>query len=340
MPVAPQLENVRFDPGVKWVIRNAPGFEKVGEPQQRPFRIVNEEVWVSALELDFLKFITTCWGPGELDRGDIAWMNLTCAGGLPGSEGLVVRDQLQTLNGWAEHIRQETERNYLQFASYPEEYRFSEPYWRMLMLTSILQLHFLVRYNPERIRTYTWDDSRDLFIHGLLGPQRTGTCPSLPVLLVAIGRRLGYPVWLCEAPGHVFTRWDDRKTGERMNVEFHGKGMVVHPDDFYHHFPVEWNEAMFEYERQLGRHRRFLRPLEPCETLASFLVQRGHVWESIGKWAEATAVYNTACELAPHNRTYAFYASEAWRKMVDPDYEMFDEVKWKGVTPNYPVSET
>jgi hypothetical protein len=124
-----------------------------------------------------------------------------------------------------------------------------------------------------------------------------------------------------------------------MNVECHGNGMIVHPDEYYHHWPVEWNEAMFAKERELGPHHRFLRPLEPWETLASFLVLRGHVWESLQRWEEATSVYNTACEFAPHNRTYAFYASGAWRKMVDPDYEMFEEVKWKGLTPNYSAYE-
>jgi hypothetical protein len=333
------LAKLRSWPHVRFVTRDCLGFVKVHEPQQRPFKIVNEEVWICKYELDYLQRLRT-WRPGELERMDIAWLNLACAVELPGSEGLVIKDLCKVVDEWAEHIRRETERSYLHFVSYPEEYHHSEPYWRMLMLTAILQQHYGIRYNPEQIQNYSWHDSRDQFIHGLLGPTRTGTCPSIPVLIVAIGRRLGYPLWLCEAPGHVFTRWDERATGFRMNVECHGNGMRVHPDEFYHHWPVEWNEAMFVQERALGPYHRFLRPLEPWETLASFLVLRGHVWESNQRWGEATAVYNTACELVPYNRTYAFYASEAWRKMVDPDYAMFEEVKWKGLTPSYAAYET
>jgi hypothetical protein len=199
-------------PLVKFVVRECPGFEKIYEPQDRPFRIVQDEVWISREELDYLQRLRT-WQPGQLEGTDIAGLNLACAVGLPGSEGLVIQDLCKVVDEWAEHIRQETERNYLHFVSYPEEYKHSEPFWRMLLLTSILQQHYGIRYNPKQIQTYRWDDSRDQFIHGLLGPQRTGTCPSIPVLIVALGRRLGYPLWLCAAPGHVFTRWADRQTG-------------------------------------------------------------------------------------------------------------------------------
>jgi hypothetical protein len=265
------------------------------------------------------------WRPGELESADIAWLNLACAVELPGSEGLIIKQLCKVVDEWAEHIREETERSYLQFVSYPEEYRNSEPYWRMLILTTELQKHFGIRYNPKLIKDHSWADSRDLFIHGLLGPQRMGTCPSIPALIVAIGRRLGYPLWLCRAPGHLFTCWADRQTGLQMNVECHGNGMLVSPDDYYHHWPREWPKELLAKERELGPRRLFLRPLEPWEALAGFLVLRGHVWESHNRWPEAMAVYNAARQLDPHNEVYTFYSCEAWRKMVDPDYEMFEK---------------
>ncbi|MGL6097726.1 MAG: transglutaminase family protein [Fimbriiglobus sp.] len=253
---------------------------------------------------------------------------------------MVIKDLCRQLDEWAEHIRRETERCRIQFLSYPEEYEHGEPEWRMLILTSVLQKHYGIRYNPDQIKDYTWNDSRNEFIHGLLGPTRMGTCATIPVLIVAIGRRLGYPLWLCEAPGHIFTRWADRKTGVQMNIECHGNGMAVCPDDHYRRWPIAWTEPVYARERELGPYRRYLRPVEPWETLAVLLVQRGHVWEAIGRWGEATAAYNAACELVPYNKVYAVYASEAWRRMVDPDYVPFRQMKWQGVTPDYSAYET
>jgi hypothetical protein len=121
-------------------------------------------------------------------------------------------------------------------------------------------------------------------------------------------------------------------------MEYHGHGLVVHPDEYYHRSPVEWTPEMHAEENRLGLNRVYLRSLTPAEELASFLVQRGHVWESLGQWPEATATYNTAADLSPHNRAYAFYASEAWRKMADPEYRTDERPKWKGVTAGRPGS--
>ena len=55
-----------------------------------------------------------------------------------------------------------------------------------------------------------------LFIHGIIdGPG--GTCASMPVLYVAVGRRLGYPLKLVEARGHLLLRWDD-PLGQRLGT--------------------------------------------------------------------------------------------------------------------------
>jgi hypothetical protein len=49
-----------------------------------------------------------------------------------------------------------------------------------------------------------------------LGQRRMGTCSSMPVLYVTLGRRLGYPVKLVTAKAHLFVRWE--QTGERFNL--------------------------------------------------------------------------------------------------------------------------
>src|SRR5205085_7410862 len=100
--------------------------------------------------------------------------------------------------------RSETERHFYRFRANPAEFENSEGYFRMLMMAVVLYEDFGVRYNPARISApapsedddHFFFDSRDVFLHGLLGSTRSGTCSSMPVLYVAIGRRLGYPLKL------------------------------------------------------------------------------------------------------------------------------------------------
>jgi hypothetical protein len=75
-----------------------------------------------------------------------------------------------------------------------------------------------VKYNFAFIEgDYDATDSRNLFIHGLLGGHG-GSCVTMPVLYAAIGRRLRYPIKLVGAKQHTFCRWDDG-AGERFNIE-------------------------------------------------------------------------------------------------------------------------
>ena len=141
--------------------------------------------------------------PDRLDTCDIGRMNLLCATNLPGAESLGVDSFLNKLDEWTVYIDAMTRHNIHYFYEKPAEYDNSEAYWRILTLTTVLQLDFNIRHNMERIDKEDWSDSRDLFIHGLLGPQRTGTCPSIPALITAIGRRLKYPLRIVLAPGHV-----------------------------------------------------------------------------------------------------------------------------------------
>ncbi|MBX9623399.1 MAG: hypothetical protein K2X82_06255 [Gemmataceae bacterium] len=295
--------------------------------------VAGRKVQVSADEVWYLGIMTQRALAG--DGWTMAELNLLSAIELPGAEGLIVRDYLAILREWADVVERVTDQNYYRFRRDPAEYDHSEPYWRMLILTGVLQRHFGVGYNRAKIEEMDWTDSRDLFLHGLLGPRRTGTCPSLPVLVAAVARRLGYPVRLVLAPGHSFSRWDDPRSGVRFNMECHGNGLVVHPDDYYHRYPIVWGPELHAEQARLGPDRVFLRSLTPAEEVASFLVLRGHLWESVGRWGDATAVYNTAADLMPHHAGYERWACEAWRKAANPDYVMCGRPKWKGMTPNY-----
>lgn len=99
----------------------------------------------------------------DLEKQDLALLNLRCAEGLPGSEDLDVAKCLKTLDRWASKVHFETERHFYKYQQSPEKYEDSEGYYRMMMLITVVQQGFGVQYNPERIREVDFTKSKDLF---------------------------------------------------------------------------------------------------------------------------------------------------------------------------------
>src|SRR4051812_24370685 len=79
---------------------------------------------------------------------DLAAVNLGCAAGLPGTEGLEVDSCLQVLDAWAERVRRETVRCGGQFHDDPTAFEDSWAYFRILVMTTVLQQDCGVRYDP------------------------------------------------------------------------------------------------------------------------------------------------------------------------------------------------
>lgn len=204
---------------------------------------------------------------------DIAEINLLATRGLPGAKNLDVDKTLKTLDQWAAWIKRETDRNFYKFQKAPEEYGHSEGYYRMLVMITVLQLDFKVCYNkdpkmragPVEVASSDltfFGNSRDLFIHGMTSGEQQGTCASMPVLYVAIGRRLGYPLKLVECKNHLFVRWEDAR--ERFNIEGTGSGLNCYPDQEY----MEWPWPISKEELATGM---YMKSLSPKRELAIFL---------------------------------------------------------------------
>ena len=125
--------------------------------------------------------------------------------------------------------------------------------------------------------------------------RHTGTCSSLPVLQVAVGRRLGYPLKLVTTKGHLFVRWEG--AGERFNIEAAGQGVNRFTDDYYRHWPLEITAAEESAEG-------YLKSLAPPEELAVFLSIRGMCLREAGRMEEAASAFAAAARLAPGCRGY------------------------------------
>ena len=239
----------------------------------------------------------------EVDKQnwDIAEVNLLCAKNLPGAEKLDVRYCLNELEKWTDFVRRETERQMYKFFRNPKDFYNSEAYFKVLVMVTALQRDIGAGYNMELVESGAmndndsmrfFEDSKDLFLHGFFSPSRSGTCSSMPVLVAAVGRRLGYPIKLVETKRHLFARWDDKK--EKFNIETAGRGLNVFPDSHYKNFPFTVSENEIRMER-------LLESMSPSRELSGFFSTRAYCLIANGRYDEALQAFEKALSLWPQS---------------------------------------
>jgi hypothetical protein len=239
----------------------------------------------------------------SLARVPITQANLLCTEGLSSGGASDIPAAEATVKSWAEHVKSETERHLYRFQQRPSEYENSPGFFRMLMLAVVLAEDYNIHYDEARRggpgsasagdRFFSRPES--VFLSGLLGPERKGTCSSMPVLYVAIGRELGYPLKLVTTKGHLFVRWEGE--GERFNVEATSHGLNRFDDDYYRHWPLEVTQSEEAAEG-------YLKSLSPAEELAAFLSIRGMCLRQAARTSEAAEAFAAAVRLAPGCHSY------------------------------------
>jgi hypothetical protein len=232
----------------------------------------------------------------ELSALDIAEMNLLCAQGLPGAENLDIQKSLQIIDKWSEDVCTNVKQYKKIFLEKPEEFHYSEGEFNMMMLITVLQQDCGVKYDEKQIISVNFKNSKNLFIHGMVDCSNGGTCASMPVLYVAVARRMNLPVKLVQAKGHLFCRWDDKK--DKFNIEGSGRGFNRYDDNFY----LKWPHPISKQELESGM---YMKPLTPLDELASFLATRGHCLQDNGRLWEAREAYAMASRLVPKSPIYS-----------------------------------
>jgi hypothetical protein len=192
----------------------------------------------------------------------------------------------------------------------------------MMMLVTVLQQDLGIHYNPERMQmplepleseTKFFADSQDVFIHGLLGEKRSGTCSSMPVLYVAIGRRLGYPLKLVTTKAHLFVRWDE---GDKsFNIEGTSMGFQCYPDDEYRRWPVPISSDEEKTEV-------CLKCLTPVQEFAVFASTRGLCSRATGNYLWSLGALQQSVKRQPdsvgYQKMFARAEREAYQAGVLP----------------------
>jgi regulator of sirC expression with transglutaminase-like and TPR domain len=113
----------------------------------------------------------------------------------------------------------------------------------------------------------------------------------MPVLYIAVGRRLGYPLYLVQAREHFFVRWEVPH-GERFNIEATALGFVPRDDEHFR----RWPKPIRDEELRQGL---FLQNLSPQEELAAFLRERGQCWLDHLRTRPALESFAEAARLNP-----------------------------------------
>jgi hypothetical protein len=251
--------------------------------------------------------------PAQLEHCDIGLINLLCAEGLPGAEDLDVQACLKQLDGMADHVMLETERHIYRFQEHPSQFRNSRGYYQMMMLGTVLTEDLGIRYNPElalpqmdgNIPTLAQGaNSKDVFIHGLLGGNHLGTCASMPVLVAAIGRRLGYPLNLAGAKYHLYVRYEEGK-GKHFNVEPTVTEAFLTPAD------EDYQNGQFRTTDEEAKGHGWLRPLSNREALSAFLNTRAICLGDAKQYDEAKKMFLLSASLLPatpqHKKSTDYY---------------------------------
>ncbi len=254
-------------------------------------------------------------------RQDLALLNLLCAPSLPGNENLDIAKCLARVDHLAEFVKASTERNLHRFRSDPD-YGHCEPMWRMAMLVTLVKRDFGATYDPsvkvelEANLPSLFTDSRNVFLHGLLDDDRNrrwGSCSSIPVLVAAVARRLGYPVGLAVNRKHVYVRWDNLQ-GFSFNIEASNPaGMATPTDQHYREFPLQITQS----EEQSGF---YLRSLHPAEEFGMFCMFRVWCLQDAARYAETMLWSARALQFAPDEPHFANIAYSTAMEAIKQRY--------------------
>lgn len=231
--------------------------------------------------------------PEQLEGIDIAVLNLACGQGFEESKAFSIQEGCEMLDRVAEHVKKELKRGQHLYDKDPKTYHGSRAYFSALLMVCTLQEDAGFHYRKERIFDYDYTEAGDSLILGLLGPKRAGTCASMPVLYVAVGRRLGFPMKLVSARGHLFARWESPDGRQRFNIEGSGHGMSSYSDDHYKEWPYPVTESDVV-------HRNYLKSMTSAEEFALFLEIRGSVLDAQGKWPQAKLALAQAATYNPN----------------------------------------
>ncbi len=128
-------------------------------------------------------------------------------------------------------------------------------------------------------------DPGDLFLDSVLDRKR-GYCLSLSILYLALGERLGLPLYGVVVPGHFFVRYDDQMK-MRFNIETTSKGANAPDEHYLNKFNVPDGDGIY------------MKNLNKMQTLGCFFNNLGNSYSDVGNVEGALRALEKAVEINP-----------------------------------------
>ena len=236
----------------------------------------------------------------ELENVDVVEMNVAVAREIPGLQELDYYKYKAVVDGWAEQVEASLPEGEAVFNKTPEQWKNDIHFFRLGQGAAFLSQVVGIKYIEEQknLKTVRYEDSADLFLHGLID-KKVGTCGNMPILHVALGRRLGWPVSLSSVRSHTVCRFDDGKNVYNIEATDTDKGGM-----FSAGTDAEYVER-FQLPSIAKECGSDLNRMSAREMLGYFITLRARHFADTGRMDLADRDYSLARSLIPnHRRTY------------------------------------
>jgi hypothetical protein len=269
----------------------------------------------------------------ELSALDPVVMNLSVAREIPSLADLDIGHYVSVVDGWAADLHNRMPVLEADFRKTPEDWRDDIDFFRLGLVCWYCDIVLGVAYREDHrnLTRVRYTDPTDLFLCGVIDTRR-GTCATLALLHVVIGRRIGLPVSLACVGSHFLCRFDNGQKTINIEATDTGRGGFSSQSD-------EYVFAKHKVPAIAQRCGSDLRAVSPRELLALFIGNRARHFENTNRLAEAERDYLLARHLFPYNRH--LYVSQV-RLSLYRSFERFepDELgyAWNIVDP-YAVPE-
>jgi len=223
-------------------------------------------------------------------------LNLAVAREIPGLADLDVGRYVRIVDDWTRQFARVLPGMEAQFRRTPENWNNDIRFFRVGMLQGFLGHEIGLRYIDEQryAAAVRYTDPGDLFLHGLIDMKR-GTCGNMPVLHVAMARRMGWPVSLACAGSHQISRFDDGEVVHNIEATSTQPGSFCSdPDEVY----VE----RFRLPARAIECGSDLRKLTAREMVGVFLGLRGRHYRDVGDMDQADLSCALSRVLFPRHR--------------------------------------
>jgi tetratricopeptide (TPR) repeat protein len=165
------------------------------------------------------------------------------------------------------------------------------------------------------------DDPEDLFLHSVID-RKQGYCLSLSALYLAIGERLGLPLYGVVVPGHFFVRYDDGKV--RFNIETTSNGDYADDDHYINKFNVPIQDEDGIYMRNLNK----------MQTLGCFFNNLGNAYTDVGDEESAFRSLQNAVQINPTLSESRANLGNLYLKMERMDDAIYEYRAAIGINPS------